>query len=119
MEQGITSGQLRVLLGGNFASLNAMKFNNPPIVVCESNHSGKLPPTDGFMKFLSDCSVVSSVKHCEDDNGIIIRIVNYETAENTRLNLYGRDYNISMGKREIKTLKYKENTLTEVNMLEK
>ena len=119
MEQGITSGQVRVLLGGNFAPLDAMKFNNPPTVVCESNHSGKLPPTDGFMKFLSDCSVVSSVKHCEDDNGIIIRIINYEKAENTSLNLYGRDYNISIGKREIKTLKYKNNTLTEVNMLEK
>ena len=65
------------------------------------------------------CAVVSAVKHCEDDDGIIIRIVNYVADENASLNLYDKDYNISIGKREIKTLKYKENALTEVNMLEK
>ncbi len=119
MEQGITSGQIRVMLGECAAPLDAMKFNNPPIVICESNHTGKMPPTAEFIRFTANSAVVSAVKHCEDDDGIIIRIVNYGAEENASLNLYGRDYNISIGKREIKTLKYKENALTEVNMLEK
>ena len=107
------------MLGECATPLDAMKFNNPPIVICEANHTGKLPPTAEFIRFTANSAVVSAVKHCEDDEGIIIRIVNYGAEENASLNLYGKDYNISIGKREIKTLKYKENALTEVNMLEK
>lgn len=59
------------------------------------------------------------MKHSEDDNGIIIRIVNYGTAENVKLNFFGKDYNVPTGNREIKTLKYKNNTLTDVDMLER
>ena len=80
---------------------------------------GKDAADSGIIRFTANSAVVSAVKHCEDDDGIIIRIVNYGAEENASLNLYGKDYNISIGKREIKTLKYKENTLTEVNVLEK
>lgn len=119
MEQGVTNGRIRVLIGENLAPSDAMKFNNPPTVVCESNHSGKLPPADSFISVISDSTVVSAVKHSEDDNGIIIRIVNYGTAENVKLNFFGKDYNVPTGNREIKTLKYKNNTLTDVDMLER
>lgn len=120
-EQGITAGSMRVILKNKRYSPaeEAMRFNNRPIVVCESNHDGSLAQTGCFASIKADNAVISVVKYAENNDGIIVRATDFSgKKQDADLALYGNEYNILLGANEIKTLKLNGGVLTEVNMLE-
>lgn len=120
-EQGITGGSMRVLLKNKryFQSEEAMRFNNRPVVVCESNHSGRCEQTDSYVSLKAANAVISTVKYAENDDGTVVRIVDFSGEEQTAvMSLFGKEYSISLKANEIKTLKLSNGVLTEVNILE-
>lgn len=120
MEQGITEGRIRVMIGKcNNPSNEAASFNNPPIIVCESNHDGKLPPENSYISLEADNAIISTVKYSEDNSGMILRIVDYSGADqNVVLNAFGNKYDIGLMANEIKTIKLNKSGISEVNLLE-
>lgn len=120
-EQGVTDGRIRVFAGKsvNSPSNAASDFNNAPVVVCESNHTGELPPENYFFECNSDNVVLGALKYCEDDNGIIVRIADYSGKNRTvKLKIFKKEYEIQLNKYEIKTLKITDEKVVEVNILE-
>ncbi len=82
MEQGITEGRIRVMMhtddyaDGRIPS-EANHFNNPPIVICEANQDGDLPAEHSFLSLCAKHRTISAVKHCEDDDSMIVRHYEY------------------------------------------
>jgi hypothetical protein len=62
MQQGITEGEIRIGLGeiSNGSAFSA-ELNNPPIVLCESNHNGKLKPVGSFLSIDSELGFCSNL----------------------------------------------------------
>jgi alpha-mannosidase len=54
------------------------EFNTPMIIVQTDQHHGQLPSSYSFLQLSQPNVVVSTLKKCEDDNGLILRF--YETA---------------------------------------
>ena len=124
MEQGITEGQVRVVLhAGGFVENQipalAAAFNNPPIVICEANHDGIYAPEDSFMSLDAASVSVSAVKECEDDESRILRLYEYAgKAQTVVLKLFGKVLEIPMKPYEIKTIRLKDGTWEEVYITE-
>lgn len=122
MEQGETAGHIRILFNykNKFNSRESMCFNNVPIVICESNHDGSEPPEKSFVSLHADKVMLNTVKHSEDDDSVILRTVDYSGQEQEAvLTVFNKEYKIKMGAYEIKTLKWKNNSLSTVNLIEK
>ena len=122
MEQGETSGRIRVMLGEKerLPYNEAMRMNNRPIVICESNHGGKLPQTNSFASLKAEGAVLSVVKYAEDGDGIILRIVDHSgKQQDAVLSLLGKEYAVHLGAYEIKTLKTDGRTVWETDLLER
>lgn len=120
LSQGITEGELRILFvkDRSAVSLSSM-FNNPPIVLCESNHTGTLEAENSFLH--CDCSGVTLtvMKRSEDDNCTVLR--GFETTgehKSAVITLNGKEYTFSVAPYEIFTLKEETGKLVKVNMLE-
>ena len=119
MEQGITTGKIRTMLDFGYPISEAMCFLNPPTVICESNHGGELPPETGFFSLSAENAAIHAIKYAEDGNGIIFRIVSgADRKQEAVLSAFDAQFVITLGEYEIKTLKYCDGKLIEVNMLE-
>jgi len=84
------------------------------------SHKGILPSENSFVKVEKENIIVEVLKKGEDGNFLILRA--YETSgklTETNLEIFGKKYRVNFGKFEIKTLKIKDNKITEVNLLEK
>ena len=124
MEQGITSGRIRMIpeaVCANAAAAGAMEWNDPPIVVCEANHDGILPPTAAGLTVEPATAVVTALKKAEDGNGYVLRLTEYDgIGGRMRLRLgNAAPAEVFISPYEIKTLRFLENgSVMETNMLE-
>ncbi len=121
MDQGITEGRIRVMHGGEYInpSAEAMNFNNPPVIICESNHDGTLPSENSYISLKADNAVISTVKYSEDNSGVIIRIIDYSGKKQAAvLSVLGYNYTITLQANEIKTIKLNDSQISEVNLIE-
>lgn len=118
MGQGVTTGKLRVFFEGNECR-EATLFNNPPVVLCEANHDGILPPEDSFFKNSSDTLLLTALKKSEADKGYVLRIQNPEqSAEKAELSFLGQTVSCSLNPGEIQTIVSDKNQSIKTNMLE-
>ena len=125
MEQGITEGHIRVMIHkGDFTTgqipSQASQFNNPPIVICESNHDGDMPAENSFLSLCARHTAVSAVKQCEDDDSmIIVRLYEYAgRTETVELVVFGSSIPATINPYEIKTLKIVDGTAENVYITE-
>ena len=124
MEQGITSGRIRLIpeaISANEAAARAMEWNDLPVVVCEANHGGSLPPTAVGLTMEPAIAVVTALKKAEDGNGYVLRMTEYDgIGGTTRLRLGDlAAASVTVAPYEIKTLRFlKDGTVRETNMLE-
>lgn len=123
MEQGICEGSIRIMFHSDDETgkitKSACAFNNPPVVICEANHDGILPPLDSKIKIDSENVMITAVKKCEDDDSTIIRL--YETsgrAETTVLHCFRNSCGLAFKPFEIKTLKTDGENVSEVFITE-
>ena len=124
LEQGITSGRVRLIpeaVSANAAAAGALVWNDPPVVVCEANHGGTLPPTAEGIRMEPACAVVTALKKAEDGNGYVLRLTEYDgIGGRMRLRLgNAAPAEIVVSPFEIKTLRFlNDGTVKETNMLE-
>lgn len=116
----LPSGRFRVFFNNNhdFAPNEAVNLNNPPIVICETNHNG-VPAKNDFVKFDAKQAALTTIKYSENGDSIIFRIVSYNSLPQiAHLTLYENVFSFTLSQYEIKTLKYQNDTLCETNILE-
>ena len=124
MEQGVHTGSIRWIpeaLHANVAALGAMQWNDPPVVVCEANHGGDLPPSAAGLVMEPGHAVVTALKKAEDGDGYVLRLTEYDGVASTiKLQLGAFEpAQISVRPYEIKTLRFRnDGTMHETNMLE-
>ncbi len=121
MEQGITEGQLRVFPEGDrlYMQNEAVRFNNKPIVICESNHDGRRAPNEGILAVDSESIFVGAVKHSEDRQSVIVRLVDFSgEARFSKLIAFGREYSFMLEANEIKTLRITGESIAEEDLIE-
>lgn len=121
MEQGITEGRIRLFLDPARCcpQIEANRFNNPPLVIDESNHGGDLPSRESFCSLAAESAILSVIKTAEDGDGIVFRVVEYAGRKQTAaLTFEGKTYDIPLGAHEIKTVKLSGGALSEVDLLE-
>ena len=120
LSQGITEGSIRVCFDkGAVPHHLAEAFNNPPVVLCEANHSGTKPPCFSFASTGTEKIHLTTLKHPEDGNGLILRGASHsEDAETVNLRVLNREHEITLAPHEIFTLRIQDNTATTVNILE-
>jgi len=123
MEQGAHSGRIRVInraLNTLSAASQAEQWLNRPMLVCEANHGGDLPPAQSLLK-VSDGCFISAWKQAEDGNGHIIRLVEMN-GEKQMISVNQMDipaFTVTLNPYEIKTLRVlKDGSVLQVNMLE-
>ncbi len=123
MEQGITEGKLRIIpeiceLNSKYVN-NSVHFNNPPIVICDSNHDGCFSPEDSFIGFDSESAAISAIKEGYADDSEIIRLYEYLGKEqDAAINYFGKNFSIKLTPYEIKTLKIKDGKISDSNIIE-
>jgi alpha-mannosidase len=118
IDRGIVEGKLRVSFEGTPWKI-AEAFQNPPVVIDESNHDGILPSTYSFCSIEGDGVILTALKRCEDDESEVIRLTECcgkETEATVRSN--DTEHRIPMKPYEIKTVKLSAESWQEVNMLE-
>lgn len=119
MSQGITDGKIRVFAKDARGAEEAQNLNNPPVVVCESNHSGTLPAESCYFECDSENVLLGALKHCEEGDGVIVRIADYSgESREVKIRFEDTECAILLGGNEIKTLKFANGTAVEVNILE-
>ncbi len=124
MEQGVSEGKIRVLIHkGNYLENGvahmAKAFVNPPIVLCESNHSGIYPPCRSFASVDKNSVYITAIKQSEDEKGDIIRLNEFAgKSEQVTLKYFDSEFKVDVGPYEIKTLSIKEDGYCEVNITE-
>ena len=100
----------------------AEEFIAPPVAIYQGIHGGKLPKSGSFLSIDADNVVVSAVKHSEDGEDMIVRMV--ETAgkacsASLDLKYANLTWTGNIGPCEIKTLRInKKGIIKEVNLLE-
>lgn len=118
MSQGISEGRIRVDIDGGTWE-QAESFLNPPVVIIEANHDGKLPSADSFYGLSGDGVSLSAMKKCEYDDSLIVRLFEYEGRSQTASLQVGNDsFSIDMKPYEIKTLKIENHGIKEYYMTE-
>lgn len=123
MEQGITEGKIRII-----SFTGAMKtdiseksaaFNNPPKVICEANHDGKLLSEKTLVAFEGRGVSVTAIKGAYDGNGEIIRLNEYLGKEQSAsLNYFDKEICVVLKPYEIKTLRICNEKVIETNIIE-
>jgi alpha-mannosidase len=120
MCQGETQGNLRVCFDQEFESIanHGIEFNNPPIIIIEANHNGKMPSKKSFA-LVSGKVVVSALKRAEDRRGIVVRLYEcFGKAQNVKLSLFDKEFDFTVNPYEIKTLLIKGKTIKEILITE-
>ena len=118
IDRGTVEGGLRVSFEQN-AWQTADCFNNPPVIIDESNHDGELPMQHSYYGIDSDSVLMTAVKQCEDDDALIIRLTETKgEAQTTTFYANGQSYTAALTPFEIKTLKLANGEAKEVNLLE-
>lgn len=118
MSQGISEGEIRVDFRGG-AYDNTAGFLNPPVVICEANHEGVLPPENNYFSLKADSVMLSAVKKCEYDESIILRAFEYGgKSQKADLIIGNIAFPLSFTPFEIKTLKLENNKIKEVYITE-
>ena len=122
MEQGISEGRVRFYAfdgapDGRVTALSAA-FNNPPEVVCDTNHEGILPPANVLVRVDGGVSV-SALKAAYDGEGEILRL--YEPFGNeahATVDYFGTHVDLSLSPYRIQTLRIQNGVAEEVTILE-
>jgi len=120
LSQGITEGRIRVCFDKDAAPHHlAEAFNNPPVVLCEGNHAGTRPVCDSFAGIDAEDIHLTTLKHAEDGNGLILRGASYgKDAKTAKLRILGEEQEINIAPHEIFTLRIQEDSVTPANILE-
>ena len=121
MGQGIHEARIRLVprdMPVSEADAAAAQLNSPPVVVCEANHDGSLPPAR------RGCSIkgaaLMAVKPAEDGDGCVIRLAEQDgTSVSADMDLMGIRFIAGMKPYEIKTLRvHADGRIEESDMLE-
>jgi len=117
ISQGISEGKVRVDFNGETWG-NAERFLNPPVVIIEANHEGILSSEGCFYRISGDV-LLSVIKKCEFDDGIMIRLFEYTGfPQNVILCVGNKEFLVEMMPYEIKSLKIKGSDIEECYMTE-
>lgn len=116
ISQGISEGKIRICFN---CETDDESFLNPPCVIAESNHDGFLKAENNYFSVQSDTVKISTIKKCEFDDSLIIRLFE-ETGkpQSTELFIGNKVFSINLSGFEIKTLKLNNDTLSEIFMTE-
>jgi alpha-mannosidase len=100
----------------------AENLNNPPVVLVEHCHKGRLPKEQSFIKVDKENVMVTVFKKAEDTEDTVLRL--YETkgeSSETNIALFERSWKVQLNPCEIKTFlipRDKKAPVKEVNLLE-
>ncbi|MBO5899024.1 MAG: alpha-mannosidase [Clostridia bacterium] len=119
-EQGINEGRVRVSFDeGCIAARMATAFNNPPIVLCESNHGGTLPSSGSYLSYEGEGIELTVLKQAEDTEETVVRGVECLGKQQTlRFTFKGRAYTLEVSPFEIFTVLIDGEDIKRVDMLE-
>ncbi len=111
---------------GNWQEALAAKWaedlNNPPVVLVEHCHKGRLPKEQSFIKVDKENVMVTALKKAEDTDDTVLRL--YETrgeSSETNVALFERSWKVQLNPCEIKTFlipQDKRASVKEMNLLE-
>jgi alpha-mannosidase len=124
MEQGVHTGCIRYIpqnLKNSVACSLAAHFNNPPTVVCESNHNGDLPASYSGLSATGKGLVATVLKEAENKNGFVLRFIEYDgKKEDVKVCLDGfQEAEFTINPYEIKTMLFSaDRKITELDLLE-
>ncbi len=123
MEQGVHEGRVSVIpyeMTASEAASAAAHWNAPPTVVCEANHPGELPPTDGWLR-IDGNAFLSALKKAEDGDPAAVRLLELNgVPERVRLTLGGACTEIGLEPFEIKTILMEaDGSVRETDLLER
>ncbi len=116
LSQGITEGKVRVDFGRNSSEDG---FLNPPTVIVEANHDGTLSTENRYFCVNSDTVKISTIKHSEFDDSIILRLFESSgVSQSVKLTIGKKEYELNLKGFEIKTLKLESDMIFEIPMTE-
>lgn len=121
MEQGIQELSYMIFpcIGKSDAFKKSDELNIPLRFVTDSFHKGFLPEKMSCFASSTDNLIITAIKEAEDKNGIILRGFETDDKEsNIKLRLFETEAKAHFSHNEIKTLKMKEKTVEEVNLIE-
>ena len=117
ISQGISEGKIRIDLNGGTWS-KSESFLNPPVVIIEANHEGMLSSEGSFYRISGEV-LMTTIKKCEFDEGVVIRLFEYTGShQNVILYVGNKEFSVDMTPYEIKTLKIKGWDIEEAYMTE-
>ena len=118
MGQGVTEGRLRLQFSGCPEGMGIL-LNNPPVVFCEANHGGDLPPANSFFSCSADQLLLTALKKAEDQEAYVARLYHAGSSP-TQADVWLFDIQgtVSAAPREIKTILSGQAGWKPVNMLE-
>lgn len=117
ISQGINEGKLRVdFQCGTWKQSEA--FLNQPLVIIEANHEGMLS-SEGCFYGISGEVLLSTIKKCEYDESMVIRVFEYTgSPQNVILYVGNKEFSVDMMPYEIKSLKILGQDIEEYYMTE-
>jgi alpha-mannosidase len=118
--QGVNEGRVRVSWDGCREPWRMGKaLNAPPIVLCEANHGGTMPPSGSFLSCEAESVELTVLKQAEDSEQTVIRGVEYLGKQETlRFTFKGRAYELEVSPFEIFTVLIDGEDIKRVDMLE-
>lgn len=119
IDRGIVEGRLRFSLEKEVQHF-AEAFQNPPIVIDECNHNGSLPYEKSYFSIDDPCVDLMALKYAEDSSDTLLRLSESDgNHHRVTLTIVDQVHQVDLNPYEIKTLKEENNTLIEVDMLER
>ena len=128
MDQGIQTFRLRLIPHkGDWKDANipriADEFLTPSTIVYQGIHGGAMPKSDSYMEVDAPNIIISSLKHSEDGDDLIIRCVETlgrPATATVDLRIFNQKWTGSFRPCEIKTLRVNRNSkeIKEVTLLE-
>ncbi len=117
MGQGETEGRIRIVFEGN-ADIEGVKFNNPPVIMCEANHGGIFEPQASFIE-ISENIMLGTLKKAECGNGYVCRLYNTADCVTTgKISLFGNNADVCLKPHEIQSIHNNEEKFVKINILE-
>ncbi len=120
MGQGITEGSVRVSFESKErATAFSAELNNPPIVLCEANHTGVLEDCASYLSVEAESVCLTTLKKAESGSHTVIRGAEYiGRAQEIKIFFKGNSYEVNVSPYEIFTLLIEGENVKKVNMLE-
>lgn len=120
MGQGVHEARIRIVpedMSPARAADMAEQWNSPPVIVCEANHAGKLPPAKGNFSCIG--AHLDAVKPAEDGSGFVVRISERSGSDRAcHMTISGAETDLTLKNYEIVTLKCKNDIFNRTDMLE-